>query len=288
MGEQMNFKFLSGAVMPMVGFGTWNVTGASVTPTIDLALAAGYRLFDTATMYGNESELGEAFKVLLPKHNLERKDIFITTKLYPDDHGEKATKAIKKSLKNLDCEYIDLYLIHWPGVYGVSPKSPENARLRDISWQKMVEAVKKGLVKNIGVSNYNVKHLKQLLQNDHGVKPVVNQVERHPHCRQKEILELCNQDEICLQAYMPLGGGGNKDLLENAKVKKIANKLGKTTAQVLLRWNLQQNVSVIPKSCSKEHIFSNFDLNFILPEEDMEVLNTFPQTKYDWDPDTIA
>ncbi|VEN59803.1 unnamed protein product [Callosobruchus maculatus] len=81
MGEQMNFKFLSGAVMPMVGFGTWNVTGASVTPTIDLALAAGYRLFDTATMYGNESELGEAFKVLLPKHNLERKDIFITTKL---------------------------------------------------------------------------------------------------------------------------------------------------------------------------------------------------------------
>ncbi|VEN64057.1 unnamed protein product [Callosobruchus maculatus] len=152
----------------------------------------------------------------------------------------------------------------------------------------MVEAVKKGLVKNIGVSNYNVKHLKQLLQNDHGVKPVVNQVERHPHCRQKEILELCNQDEICLQAYMPLGGGGNKDLLENAKVKKIANKLGKTTAQVLLRWNLQQNVSVIPKSCSKEHIFSNFDLNFILPEEDMEVLNTFPQTKYDWDPDTIA
>nr|CAI5827798.1 unnamed protein product [Callosobruchus analis] len=134
----------------------------------------------------------------------------------------------------------------------------------------MVEAVKKGLVRDIGVSNYNVKHLKQLLQNDHGIKPVLNQVERHPHCRQKEILQLCNQEEICLQAYMPLGGGGNKDLLENAKVKKIADKLGKTTAQVLLRWNLQQNVSVIPKSTSKEHIFSNFDLNFILPEEDMK------------------
>lgn len=286
----MEFKLLNGNTMPMVGFGTYTIRGSDFTrKVLDHSLSAGYRLFDTAAMYGNEDDIGDILKELLPKHNLSRNDIFITTKLYPSDHGDKAYKAIEESLRKLRCEYIDLYLIHWPGVYGVGTNSKENSVLRDKSWQQMVKAVENGLVKNIGVSNYTVRHLKELLENDHGIKPVVNQVEWHPYCYQPELLDFCKSQGILLQAYMSLGGTGNKDLLNNPKIKEIAKKLGKTSAQILLQWSIQQGVAVIPKSKSKEHIQSNINLNFTIPEEEWKILNSFKtKEKFDWDPEGVA
>ncbi|KAJ8919628.1 hypothetical protein NQ315_006154 [Exocentrus adspersus] len=289
LAKDMKFKLHSRDLMPLVGFGTYQVRGADlIKDVLDKSFAAGYRLVDSAAVYGNEKEIGIALKELLPKHNLTRKDIFITTKLSPDDQGEKAYDALEKSLKNLDCEYIDLYLIHWPGKHGVNASKEENSVARDLSWQHMVKGVKNGLVRNIGVSNYNVRHMKELLGNNHGIKPAVNQVEWHPHYHQPELLELCKKEGVLLQAYSSLGGSDNRELLDNAEVKTIAGKLGKTPAQVLLRWALQQNIAIIPKARSQKHIEENIDLNFTIPEEDMKTLSSFSQKKYAWDPDTIA
>nr|CAH7743725.1 unnamed protein product [Callosobruchus chinensis] len=262
LAKDMNFKLPSGDLMPMVGY--------------------------SAAVYGNEKDIGVALKELLPKYNLTRKDIFITTKLAPHDQGEKAYQALETSLKNLDCEYLDLYLIHWPGVHGVNSSSEENKKLRQESWKQMVKGVKNGLTRNIGVSNYNVRHMKELLANDGGVKPAANQVEWHPHYHQPELVDLCKKEGVLLQAYSSLGGTGNNDLLTDTRVKKIADKLGKSPAQILLRWALQQNIAIIPKARSKKHIDENIDLNFVIPEEDMKILSSFEQTKYAWDPDTIA
>ncbi|XP_050517910.1 aldose reductase A-like [Diabrotica virgifera virgifera] len=285
--KNVKYTLNNGANLHAVGFGTWLLKGNGVSKAMDMALEAGYRLFDTAAMYDNEKEIGDALKELLPKHNLKREDVFITTKLYPSDQGEKAFDAIKESLRKLDSQYIDLYLIHWPGTYGVSSRSKQNAILRDQSWQQMVKAVNMGLIKNIGVSNYTVKHLQELLNNNHGIKPVVNQVEWHPYCHQKELYDFCKVERIQLQAYQSLGGEGQGALLNNSQIKKIAEKLGKTTAQILLRWSIQQEVAVIPKSKTKERIISNMELDFNIPEEDMKILFSFSQQKFDWEPETI-
>ncbi|XP_072400045.1 glyoxal reductase-like [Diabrotica undecimpunctata] len=285
--KNLKYTLNNGANLPAIGLGTWLLKGKGVSKAMDMALEAGYRLFDTATMYDNEKDIGDALKELLPKHNLKREDVFITTKLYPSEQGEQAFDAIKESLRKLDSQYIDLYLIHWPGTYGVSSRSKQNAILRDQSWQQMVKAVNMGLIKNIGVSNYTVKHLKELLNNNHGIKPVVNQVEWHPYCHQKELYDFCKAEGIQLQAYQSLGGEGQGSLLNNSQIKKIAEKLGKTVAQILLRWSIQQDVAIIPKSKTKERIISNMELDFTIPEEDMKILFGFRQQKFDWDPETI-
>ncbi|KAJ8976873.1 hypothetical protein NQ317_001197 [Molorchus minor] len=285
----MKFKLHSGDYMPMIGFGTYQIRGTQlIRDVLDRALDAGYRAIDSAAVYGNEEDIGKALKELLPKYNLTRQDLFITTKLSPNDQGEKAYEALQKSLKNLDIGYIDLYLIHWPGVYGVNSSKDENSKKRDLSWQKLVKGVKDGLTRNIGVSNYNVRHLTELLAKDHGIKPAVNQVEWHPHYHQPELLELCKREGILLEAYSSLGGSDNKDLVDDPKVKDIAQRLGKSPAQVLLRWALQQNLAVIPKARSKQHIDENIDLNFDIPTNDMKILSSFSQKKYSWDPDTIV
>ncbi|XP_060520228.1 glyoxal reductase-like isoform X2 [Cylas formicarius] len=280
--------------------GTYLIEGRSTLEILDNALAAGYRLFDTAKMYGNEDDIGKAFKNLLPKHKLKRQDIFITTKLLPSDQGAKAYNALRESLTKLDCGYIDLYLIHWPGTYGGGNAS----KLRAESWKQMVRAVNEGLVRNIGVSNYLVRHLQELLANHHGVKPALNQVnfkmfglfhidiiglkvEWHPHYHPSDLLEFCKKENILLQAYMPLGGSGNSNLLKNKQVQHIATKLKKSPAQVLLKWSLQQYVAIIPKASSRDHMAENIDLDFIIPNDDMDVLNSFKTVKYDWDPESI-
>ncbi|KAG5899388.1 hypothetical protein JTB14_036876 [Gonioctena quinquepunctata] len=276
LAKDMRFKLNSGDLMPLVGFGTWQIQGYDlIRSSLDAALGAGYRLIDSAVMYKNEEDIGRALKELLPKHNLTRKDIFITSKLSPHDQGEKAYKALELSLKNLDCQYIDLYLIHWPGAHGVDPSSSENSKLRNESWKQLVKGKKNGLTRNIGISNYNVRHMTELLNNNHGVKPAVNQIQWHPFSHKDDVLELCRNECILLQAHMSLGGTGNTDLLENPEVNEIAQRLGKTPAQILLRWSLQQNIAVIPKSRTKKYIEENIDLNFIIPESDIKLLNSF-------------
>ncbi|KAG5880457.1 hypothetical protein JTB14_028790 [Gonioctena quinquepunctata] len=291
LAKDMRFKLNSGDLMPLVGFGTYEIRGYDlVRSSLDAVLGAGYKLIDTAAGYKNEEDIGRALKDLLPKYNLTREDIFITSKLSSHDQGEKAYQALELSLKNLDCQYIDLYLIHWPGAHGVDPSSSENSKLRNESWKQLVKGKKNGLTRNIGVSNYNVQHLTELLNNDHGVKPAVNQVEWHLFYHKDDVLELCRKEGILLQAYSSLGGTSNRNIVENPEVNKIAQRLGKSPVQILLRWPLQQNIAVIPKSRTKKYIEQNIDLNFIIPDSDIELLNSFNfnQTKFSWDPDTIA
>ncbi|XP_030758166.1 uncharacterized protein LOC115883883 [Sitophilus oryzae] len=282
----MSFRLNTGHNIPLVGFGTYTINGNKQTKLImDQALSVGYRLFDTAKMYSNEAEIGKALKDLLPKHNLTRKDVFITTKLYPSDQGDVAYDAFQESLKKLDCEYIDLFLIHWPGTWSQGTEKP--SKLRDRSWQLMAKAYQEGLVKNIGVSNYTVKHLKELLANDHGVKPTVNQIEWHPYYHPQDVYDFCKEQNILLQAYMPLGSG-SKHLLNDKVVSNVAKELGKTNAQILLKWSVQQGVGVIPRTISEQHMKENFDLNFTIPDKHMQMLSNMNKTvKYDWDPETV-
>nr|XP_023028351.1 uncharacterized protein LOC111516418 [Leptinotarsa decemlineata] len=287
--KDKTFKLNTGDAIPAVGFGTYQVQGTElVKNVIDLALASGYRLIDTAALYKNEEDIGKALKELLPKYNLTRKDIFITTKLYPYNQGQTAYKSLQQSLRYLDCDYIDLYLIHWPGVLGANLTTSQLKKSRDDGWQQLIKGKKDGLTRNIGVSNYNIGHLTELLENDHGFKPSVNQVEFHPKYHSDELLNFCRKEGILLQAYSSLGGTNNKDLLGDLEVKKIAQKLKRTPAQVLLRWALQQNIAVIPKARSKKYIEENIDLNFNIPEADMSILNNFKRVQYSWNPDTIA
>lgn len=226
-------------------------------------------------------------------------------RLAPDDQGEGAFESLKESVRKLDCDYVDLYLIHWPGVHGLNASNSNNSRLRDESWKQMTKGVRDGLAKNIGVSNYLVRHLKELLANDHGIKPAVNQVssietnqfswrivklqvEWHPHYHPEDLLQFCLKEGILLQAYSSLGGTGNPDLLSDHRVESIAKKLGKTPAQVLLKWALQQNIAIIPKARSRARIEEDIDLDFEIPQSDMEVLNNFNPNKYAWDPESIA
>lgn len=286
----MKFKLQSGKFMPLIGFGTYLITGDQlIYQVLDEALAAGYRHIDTATVYHNETSIGQALKVLLPKYNLKREDIFITSKLAPIDQGEGAFSAVQESLKKLDCGYLDLYLIHWPGAGRLPVNSQENNKLRSKSWESLAKAVKAGLVKDIGVSNYTVKHLNELLTNDYGVKPSVNQVEWHPKFHQPELLNLCRQEGILLQAYSSLGGTGNSNLIRDPTVVQIAAQLQKTPAQVLLRWAVQQNIGIIPKARTEEHIKSNIDLNFEIPVEMMTRLsNLNSNEKFAWNPEVVA
>lgn len=286
----MKFKLQSGKFMPLIGFGTYLITGDQlIHQVLDEALAAGYRHIDTATVYHNETSIGQALKVLLPKYNLKREDIFITSKLAPIDQGEGAFSAVQESLKKLDCGYLDLYLIHWPGAGRLPVNSQENNKLRSKSWESLAKAVKAGLVKDIGVSNYTVKHLNELLKNDYGVKPSVNQVEWHPKFHQPELLNLCRQEGILLQAYSSLGGTGNSNLIRDPTVVQIAAQLQKTPAQVLLRWAVQQNIGIIPKARTEEHIKSNIDLNFEIPVEMMTRLsNLNSNEKFAWNPEVVA
>ncbi|KAK9737772.1 Aldo/keto reductase family [Popillia japonica] len=289
--DSTNYKFrlFSGHLIPMVGFGTYTIRGSDlIQEVLDFALGAGYRLIDTAYVYNNEQDIGIALKTLLPKYNLRRQDIFITSKLPPSHHGDRVAAALTTSLKNLGCNYIDLYLIHWPGQAHTSVKDPSNVDVRTKTWQHLIQAKKSGLVRDIGVSNYNMKHMSELLRNCYGEMPAVNQIEWHPHYHQIELLEYCQKHGILLQAYSSLGGTNNSHLISDAAVVNIAQKLNKSPAQVLLKWALQQNIAIIPKGRSKEHIVANINLDFDIPETDMLILSNIRTTrKYAWDPDEV-
>ncbi|XP_031357026.1 uncharacterized protein LOC116180971 [Photinus pyralis] len=287
--KQKSFRLVSGDLMPLIGFGTFQIRGQQlIKDVLSWALSAGYRSIDTAAVYGNEHDIGLALKDLLPIHNLKREDIFITSKLSPGDQGDGARDAVAKSIENLQCGYLDLYLVHWPGVSGVPTDSDVNAKRRAASWRSLVRAKEEGLVRNIGVSNYMVNHLTELLADCGGVKPSVNQVEWHPSCHPYDLKQLCDKEGILLQAYSSLGGTGNKNLLKDPTVISIALKLGKSPAQILLCWALQQNVAIIPKARAKERIDSNIDLNFAIADEDMALLSSRKAERYAWNPTTVV
>lgn len=222
---------------------------------------------------------------------MKREDIFITSKLIPSSgQGEKEIENyVTTSLKNLQTDYIDLYLIHWPGVSGLDIKHPDNSKYRSLTWKVLTKLYKNGLIRSIGVSNYMVNHLSEMLSYCDGVIPALNQVEWHPYNHNIDLLDFCKKHNIFLQAYSSLGTSGETTLRTDSTVCEIAKKLGKTPSQILLRWAYQQNIGIIPKASSKEHIDENFALDFEIPEDDLKVLSKLQKNeRFAWNPEPVV
>ncbi|CAG5929336.1 unnamed protein product [Menidia menidia] len=277
----------TGLHMPLLGLGTYKLRGPEeVYAAVDAALAAGYRAFDSAAVYRNEANLGKALRDLLPKYNLTRDDVFITSKLGPKDQGERATEGALHSLSQLDLGYIDLYLIHWPGTQGLPVADQRNPGNRAQSWAGLEELHGQGKLRAIGVSNYTPAHMKELMQSCR-VPPAVLQVEFHPQLCQAELRGVCEEYGVCFQAYSSLGKG---ELVTDPVVVEVAENCTRTPAQVLLRWAVQQGVPVLPKSSNPERIQENARVfDFTLSDKDMHRLSALDcGNKYCWDPSEVA
>jgi diketogulonate reductase-like aldo/keto reductase len=256
--------------MPQLGFGVWQVSPDEAVPAVHQALKDGYRLIDTAAAYENEEGVGEAVRI----SGLPRDDVFVTTKLWNPDHG-RATDAVDESLAKLGLNYIDLYLIHWP-----TPK--QNLYLE--AWRGLIEIQKQGKAVSIGVSNFTIEHLKRVMDAT-GVVPAVNQVELHPLFPQEELRAFHAEHGIVTESWSPLGRG---KLLEEAVLTQIAQKYGKTAAQVILRWHVELGCVVIPKSVTPSRIKQNIEIfDFKLDAEDMAQIATLnTETRLGGDPNT--
>ena len=278
--------------MPMIGLGTFKIRGKDVVHSaLDAALGAGYRAIDTASVYRNEREIGESLKELLPKYGLKREDIFITSKLGPKDHGRgKCRVGCLKSIAELDCGYLDLFLIHWPGVQGKKPEDNSNKQERLESWRDMEELFNEGKIRAIGVSNFEQRHLEDLLR-DCSVKAAVLQIEHHPHLVQHSLVKYCKENDIHFQAYSSLGTTSDDNrLLTDPVVLELAETHQKRAAQILLRWAVQQGIGVIPKSTNPEHIRNNIDIfSFCLSDSEVSKLSSLDsQHHYCWNPSSVA
>lgn len=253
----MQFVTLNNGIqMPQLGYGVWQVEDDKATPAVLKAIEAGYRSIDTAAVYGNERGVGKAIK----ECGVPREELFITTKVWNSDQGYESTlKAFDTSLEKLGLEYVDLYLIHWP--------MPQEDTYVE-TYKALEKLYADGRVKAIGVCNFDIDHLQRLLD-ECEVKPVVNQVECHPHLVQKELKAFCKEHNIYVEAWSPLMQGGV--VLENDVVQGIAAKHGKTPAQVILRWHLQNGSIVIPKSVTPSRIEENFNVfDFALAQEEVD------------------
>ncbi|MFB7641573.1 aldo/keto reductase [Peribacillus butanolivorans] len=242
----------NGVKMPQLGFGVFKVkNGSETVESVKKAIEVGYRSIDTAAVYENEEGVGQAIR----ESGISREELFITSKVWNTDQGYETTlQAFDDSLKRLGLEYLDLYLIHWPG----KDKYLE-------TWKALEKLYNEGKVKSIGVSNFHVHHLEKLLANSE-IKPVVNQIELHPLLTQVEIRDYCEKHDIKVEAWSPLGRGS---LIEEPTINHIAKKHGKSSAQVLIRWHLQHEIVVIPKSITPSRIEENaqvFDFSLSLNE----------------------
>ena len=262
----------NGLNMPLFGLGTYQAHGREVEKAVRAALDEGYRLIDTAAMYGNEEEVGKAIR----ESGIAREDIFVTTKLWNSDHGyDNALNAFEDSLTNLDIGYIDLFLIHWP-VEG----------LRKETWRAFEELYSGEKLKAIGVSNYLIRHMKDLLEIAQ-VPPTVNQVEFSPFLYQKELLEYCRENDMRLEAYSPLTKGRK---LDDPKLISIAENYDKSVAQILIRWSLQHEIITIPKSSRAERIQENARVfDFEISDEDMKKMDSMNEDLHTaWNPSSVS
>jgi len=272
---QLNFQsgitLNNGIQIPILGIGTYLANnGGEAKNAVLKALEVGYRHIDTAMMYHNETDIGAAIK----ESGIPREEIFLTSKLWNSDHGfNKSLDAFQASLDRLQVDYLDLYLIHWP--------VPD---LRIDSWRALEKLYANGKCRTIGVSNYMQNHLEELLKAC-DIIPMVNQVEFSPYLYLHDLLHFCRNHDIQLESYSPLTKGR---MLNDPALIAIAKKYGKTVAQILIRWVLQHEVVVIPKSSNADRIYENSDVfDFSISDNDMELLNSFHKGLHtSWDPST--
>ena len=265
--------FNNGVSIPQVGLGVFRTeSGEDTVNAVKWAIEAGYRHIDTAKAYGTEKSVGDGIKAC----GVAREELFITTKLWNEDTRQgRAKEAFEESLEKLQTDYIDLYLIHWP------------ANGYEKAWKDMEEIYKTGKVKAIGVSNFNIHHL-ETLSKIWEVVPAVNQIEVHPYYSNIANVEYSQKLGITVEAYSPLGGNGARTL-QDPVIIELAKKYLKTPAQVVLRWNMQRNIVVLPKSIHKDRIISNYDVfDFTLSDEDMKLINALNKdAKVGSDPDNF-
>src|SRR6478735_2473899 len=255
----------NGVKMPWFGLGVFKVEeGPELVNAVKVAIKHGYRSIDTAAIYGNEEGVGKGIREGLKEAGISRENVFVTSKVWNADLGYDATiAAYETSLKKLGLDYLDLYLIHWP----VEGKYKE-------AWRALETLYKEGKVKAIGVSNFQVHHLKDLME-DAEIKPVINQVEYHPRLTQKELQAFCEKHHIQLEAWSPLMQG---ELLNNEVLTEIANKHNKSVAQVILRWDVQNGIITIPKSTKEHRIVENASIfDFELTKEEIERIDELNQ-----------
>ena len=252
-----NIQLNDGNTIPQLGLGVWQLKEKTAIDAVSSALHTGYRHIDTAAIYENETEVGKAIEA----SGIAREDIFLTTKLWNTDQGyESALKAFDASLKRLNTDYVNLYLIHWP--------VPEKDLYLD-SWRALIKLKESGLVKSIGVSNFRKADLERLIK-ETDIVPVLNQIELHPLFQQHELRELHKKFDIVTEAWSPLGQGKN---LEDEALKTIARAHKKSVAQIILRWQLEIGNIAIPRSSSSERIKENFDIfDFNLTSSDLETI----------------
>lgn len=264
-------ELLNGILMPRLGLGVWRAQeGEETERAVATALAAGYRLIDTASLYQNEASVGRAIRA----SGIPREQIFVTTKVWNDEQGYDNTKrAFHASLERLGLDYVDLYLVHWP----VPGKYKETYRAIEDLYQE-------GLIRAIGVSNFKIHHLEDLMTTCR-IKPMVNQIELHPLLTQKELVEFCRREGIQVESWRPLMKG-NLDL---PLLKELAEKYGKTPAQIVIRWHLQHGLVTIPKSVRPERIIENGQVfDFELSDEDMARIDGLNRNqRFGMDPDDL-
>jgi diketogulonate reductase-like aldo/keto reductase len=268
----------NGLQIPCIGFGTFQIRKKSeLENAIKVAYNTGYRLFDTAVVYGNEKLIGD----ILKKLKIPRNEIFLITKIYKGDMTyEKTKKSIESSLKKLQSDYIDMILIHWPEV--------EKSEDRINVWKALEESVNENKVKMIGVSNFCKNHLEHILNNCK-IKPVINQIECNPIYWDEETIDYCEKNNIVIQAYCPLAEW-NEKLVENDIIVNIAKDKNKSVSQIILKWLLQKNKIPLPKSIHNDYIKQNFDLNgFYLNDDEMKKIDTLKSINYktDLDPHNV-
>lgn len=271
MGKIARTKTLyNGIEIPSVGYGTFLLDNEIVRLTVQTALAAGYRLIDTASMYQNEEGIGKGLR----DSGVPREEVFIMSKLWNSEHGfHGALKAFSQSRERLDTDYIDLYLIHWP--------KEENLE----TWSALEKLYKDGKVRAIGVSNFKIHHLQEIIDSCE-IIPMINQVELHPQYAQQRLRGFCDKFDILISSWAPLMRGNVKDI---PLLQKMAEKYAKTPAQIMLRWHLQLGVIPLPKSVREAHIRENIDIfDFELSREEMAAFGQLKGKRLGPDPDIMA
>lgn len=257
MPQQPRVTLNDGTSIPQLGFGVWKISDAEAPATVAEAIRVGYRMIDTAQAYENERGVGQAIR----DGDCARDRLYVTTKLQNKNQGyDSALRAFDESMERLGLDVLDLFLIHWP---------LPAVDLYVESWKAMIRLREEGRVRSIGVSNFNIDHLERII-GETGVVPVVNQIELHPGYQQREVRDFHQQHAIAIESWSPLGRG---DSLKHPVIQQIAAKHGRTAAQALIRWHLDQGLIVIPKSGNPQRIAENFDVfDFSLDAEDMAAI----------------